>query len=61
MRHSFVSLLSDSGAPLEDFAQLVGHSGTGVTAIVYREQICPVITAGAVAIERIFTMRNRGS
>ncbi|MFF0767902.1 tyrosine-type recombinase/integrase [Nonomuraea wenchangensis] len=28
MRHSFVSLLSDSGVPLEDIARLVGHSGT---------------------------------
>ncbi|WP_440070044.1 hypothetical protein [Streptosporangium sp. OZ121] len=31
MRHSFVSLLSDSGVPLEDIARLVGHRGTAVT------------------------------
>ncbi|MFD1544171.1 tyrosine-type recombinase/integrase [Nonomuraea guangzhouensis] len=28
MRHSFVSLLSDSGVPLEEIARLVGHRGT---------------------------------
>jgi site-specific recombinase XerD len=31
MRHSFVSLLSDSGVPLEHILRLVGHSGTAVT------------------------------
>lgn len=59
MRHSFVSLLSDSGVPLEDIARLVGHSGTGVTETVYRKQIRPVMTEGAMAMDRIFTMRNR--
>ena len=34
LRHSFVSLLSDAGVPLEDIAQLVGHSGTTVTELV---------------------------
>ncbi|MHA6802947.1 tyrosine-type recombinase/integrase [Salinifilum ghardaiensis] len=59
MRHSFASLLSDSGVPLEDIARLVGHSGTGATETVYRKQIRPVITEGAVAMDQIFTMRNR--
>ena len=31
LRHSFVSLLSDSGVPLEEISRLVGHSGTAVT------------------------------
>jgi len=34
MRHSFVSLLSDSAVPLEDVARLVGHSGTAATEAV---------------------------
>ncbi|MEV7013928.1 tyrosine-type recombinase/integrase [Streptosporangium sp. NPDC051022] len=55
MRHSFVSLLSDSGVPLEDIARLVGHSGTAVTEAVYRKQIRPVLLNGAEAMDRIFT------
>ena len=35
LRHSFVSLLSDAGVPLEQISQLVGHSGTTVTELVY--------------------------
>lgn len=27
LRHSFVSVLSDAGVPLEAISQLVGHSG----------------------------------
>jgi integrase len=34
MRHSFVSLLSDSGVALEHTSRLVGHSGTAVTEAV---------------------------
>jgi integrase len=55
MRHSFVSLLSDSGVPLENIARLVGHSGTAVTEAVYRNQIRPVLLGGAEAMDRIFT------
>jgi integrase len=54
MRHSFVSLLSDSGVPLEDIARLVGHSGTAVTESVYRKQIRPVMMEGATTMDRIF-------
>lgn len=54
LRHSFVSLLSDSGVPLEEISRLVGHSGTAVTEEVYRKQIRPVIQTGAVVMDRIF-------
>lgn len=54
MRHSFVSLLSDSGVALEDIARLVGHSGTGVTESVYRHQIRPVMVEGATAMDDLF-------
>jgi integrase len=54
LRHSFVSLMSDAGVPLEKIAQLVGHSGTTVTEEVYRKQIRPVITDGAETIDRLF-------
>ncbi|WP_424534439.1 tyrosine-type recombinase/integrase [Sphaerisporangium viridialbum] len=55
MRHSFVSLLSDGGVPLEDIARLVGHSGTAVTETVYRKQIRPILLGGAQVMDRIFT------
>ncbi|WP_371597185.1 tyrosine recombinase XerC [Streptomyces sp. NBC_00564] len=54
LRHSFVSLLSDNGVPLEEISRLVGHSSTAVTEKVYRKQIRPVIQTGAVAMDRIF-------
>lgn len=54
LRHSFVSLLSDNGVPLEEISRLVGHSSTTVTEEVYRKQIRPVLQGGAVAMDRIF-------
>lgn len=57
LRHSFVSLLSDNGVPLEDISRLVGHSSTAVTELVYRKQIRPVIQVGAVAMDGIFGAR----
>jgi integrase len=54
MRHSFVSLLSDSGVPIENISRLVGHSGTAVTEMVYRFQIRPVLEEGATAMNQIF-------
>lgn len=54
LRHSFVSLLSDKGVPLEEISRLVGHSGTAVTEAVYRKQIRPVIQTGATVMDGIF-------
>jgi integrase len=54
MRHSFVSLLSDSGVPIEQISRLVVHAGTTVIEQVYRKQIRPVIQEGAIAMDRIF-------
>jgi integrase len=55
MRHSFVSLLSDSGMPIESIARLVGHAGgSAVTETVYRKQIRPVLLEGAEAMDEIF-------
>ena len=31
LRHSFVSIMSDNGVPIETIADLVGHAGTAVT------------------------------
>lgn len=57
LRHSFVSLLSDNGMPIERISRLVGHSGTSVTELVYRKQIRPVVEDGAVAMDRLFPNR----
>ncbi|MFC5825688.1 tyrosine-type recombinase/integrase [Nonomuraea insulae] len=53
LRHSFGSLLSDNGLPLEEISRLVAHSSTATTEAVYRKQIRPVVQSGAVA-NRIF-------
>lgn len=54
LRHSFVSLLSDSGIPVEEISRLVGHKSTVVTELVYRKQIRPVLQSGADVMDRIF-------
>ncbi|MER6597314.1 tyrosine-type recombinase/integrase [Streptomyces californicus] len=59
LRHSFVSLLSDHGIPLERIAMLVGHSSQATTEAVYRKQLRPVITQGAEAMDEIFAERRK--
>jgi integrase len=54
LRHSFVSLLSDDGVPIEKISLLVRHSGTSVMELVYRHQIRPVVQDGATVINRLF-------
>ncbi|MFI0937264.1 tyrosine-type recombinase/integrase [Streptomyces sp. NPDC021020] len=56
IRHSFVSLLSDHGIPLDVIARVVGHSSTATTEAVYRKQLRPVITEGAGAMDEIFAV-----
>jgi integrase len=53
-RHSFVSLLSDAGVPIEQISRLVGHSGPATTETVYRKQIRPVMLHGADVMDQIF-------
>lgn len=60
LRHSFVSLLSDHGVPLEKIALLVGHSSQATTEAVYRKQLRPVITSGAEAMDDIFADSEGG-
>jgi len=61
LRHSFVSLLSDSGVPLEEISRLVGHRSTAVTEMVYRKQIRPVLQRGATVMDRIFRDAGTGA
>jgi integrase len=54
LRHTFVSLLSSDGVPLEDIADLVGHKGTMTTETVYRKVIVPELRRGAEVMDRLF-------
>lgn len=59
LRHSFVSLMSDRGVPLERIADMVGHAGgSSVTGRVYRQQLQPVISVGAEVMDDIFGRRS---
>ncbi len=57
LRHSFVSLLSAHKVAIEEIARLVGHTSTHVTETVYRQEIRPALTEGAVAMDKIFKPR----
>jgi len=59
LRHSFVSVLSDAGVPLEEISRLVGHSGTAVTELVYRHQLRPVLQTGATVMDELFSESRR--
>lgn len=61
LRHSFVSVMSNAGVPLEEIARLVGHSGTSVTEAVYRHELRPVLQTGAVVLDRLFSPSKYGS
>jgi integrase len=54
LRHTFVSLHSSDGMPLEDIADLVGHKGTLTTETVYRKLIVPELRRGAEVMDRLF-------
>ncbi len=55
MRHTFVSLLSSAGMPLEDIAVLAGHKGTATTETVYRKVIVPELRRGAEVMDQLFS------
>jgi integrase len=54
MRHTFVSLLSARGVPVEAIALLAGHNQTATTELVYRHQIVPALMRGAEVMDQIF-------
>jgi integrase len=58
LRHSFVSLMSSTGAPVEEIARLAGHSSSRTTEVVYRRELRPVLTTGAETMDRIFARRQ---
>ena len=58
LRHTFVSLMSADGVPIEEIARLAGHNRTGTTELVYRHELRPVITTGAEVMDRILKLRG---
>jgi integrase len=54
LRHTFVSLLSDSGVPIEQIADAVGHFRSSTTENVYRHQLRPVLRTAATALGPLF-------
>jgi integrase len=57
LRHSFVSLMSSSGVPVEEIARIAGHSSSRTTEVIYRRELRPVLTAGAEAMDKLFDSR----
>lgn len=58
LRHSFVSIMSDAGVPIEQIARLIGHAGrSAVTETVYRKQLRPVVQEGAAVMDRVLARR----
>ena len=54
MRHTFVSVPSANGVPVESIALLAGHERTATTESVYRHEIRPALTQGAEVMDKIF-------
>jgi len=57
LRHTFVSLLSENGVPIEEIAQLAGHSTSRTTEAVYRKELRPVIRTGATVMGELMPAR----
>jgi integrase len=60
MRHTFVSVLSASGVPVESIALLAGHDRTSTTELVYRHELRPALTQGAEVMDKIFGLPAPG-
>ena len=58
LRHTFVSLMSADGVPIEEIARLAGHNRTATTELVYRHELRPVITTGAEVMDRMLKLRG---
>ena len=54
LRHSAASILSASGVPIEQIADVLGHAGTRTTAAVYRHLIEPTVRGAVAPMEQLF-------
>ena len=55
LRHTFVSIMSAGGVPVEEIARVAGHKQTSITELVYRRELRPVITTGAEVMDKVFS------
>ena len=58
LRHTYASLIHDSGVPAEEIAQQLGHSGTRVFEQVYRHVLTPQRLTGQTVMDRITAQRT---
>lgn len=54
LRHSAASILSASGVPIEQIADILGHAGTRTTSAVYRHLIEPTVRGAAAPMNELF-------
>jgi integrase len=54
LRHTFVSIMSVDGVPVEEIARVAGHKQTSTTELVYHRELRPVITMGAEVMDKVF-------
>jgi integrase len=57
MRHTYASIVHDSGVPAEEVAQQLGHSRTAVFEQVYRHVLKPRRLEGQNVMEAIVAQR----
>jgi hypothetical protein len=50
--------MSVSGVAVEEIARLAGHASSRTTETIYRHELRPVITTGAVVMDKIFMRRS---
>jgi integrase len=55
LRHTFVSIMSAGGVPMEEIARVAGHRQTSTTELIYRRELRPVITTGAELMDQVFS------
>lgn len=54
MRHSFVSILSDSGVDIDKIADAAGHINSNVTKTVYRHVLADKVATAAAVMDATF-------
>jgi integrase len=61
LRHTLVSLPPDSGVPIEQITDAVGHSSTRTTEVVYRHQLRSAARTAAIALGTLFESREKSN
>ena len=54
LRHTFVSVMSESPVAVDEIARLTRHSSSPMTKTIYRDKLRPVTTAGTDVTGKIF-------